>query len=297
MTALLSESPKIAPATAVRRRKAGKQQVLGWIAVHSAALAMGLMFTVPLVFVILTALMSDQQALTSNMWPQEWHFDNFAAVFDKAPMLTYLGNSLLYSVLATGGMLLSGVPAAYALARLRWRGSNTAFMLVIAAMMLPPQVVAVPLYSMWASGHLTGTLWPLIVPYFVGDAFSIFLLRQFFVTIPEDYLDAARIDGCSEFQILYRVLLPMTRPGIAAASLFTFLYTWNDYFGPLLYVGERQDSWPLSVALASFRGMHRTTQWNLTMAATTLVLVPVLVLFLFAQKSFVRGITFTGVKG
>jgi multiple sugar transport system permease protein len=183
------------------------------------------------------------------------------------------------------------------LARFKFRGNSAAFMLLIAAMMLPPQVIAVPLYSMWASAHLTGTLWPLIVPYLVGDAFSIFLLRQFFLTIPEDYLDAARIDGCNEFQILYRVLLPMTKPGIAAASLFTFLYTWNDYFGPLLYVGERQDSWPLSIALASFRGMHRATQWNLTMAATALVLIPVLVLFLFAQKSFVRGITFTGVKG
>ena len=297
MTALLSDSPKIAPAASVPRNGRNKRQVLNWIAVHSIALAMGVIFTVPLVFVFLTSVMSDRQALTANMWPSEWHFENFVSVFEKAPMLTYLGNSLMYSVIATVGMLISGIPAAYALARFKFRGNSAAFMLLIAAMMLPPQVIAVPLYSMWASAHLTGTLWPLIVPYLVGDAFSIFLLRQFFLTIPEDYLDAARIDGCNEFQILYRVLLPMTKPGIAAASLFTFLYTWNDYFGPLLYVGERQDSWPLSIALASFRGMHRATQWNLTMAATALVLIPVLVLFLFAQKSFVRGITFTGVKG
>ncbi|KAA2262380.1 carbohydrate ABC transporter permease [Solihabitans fulvus] len=295
MTALLESSPPVTPA--VPRRRRNGRRTLDFIAVHSVALALGLMFTLPLVFVFLTAVMSDQQALSSELWPREWHFENFVAVFQKAPMFTYLTNSLVYSVLATAGMLLSSIPAAYALARFRWRGGNLAFMLVIAAMMLPPQVTAVPLYSMWASGHLTGTLWPLIVPYFVGDAFSIFLLRQFFLTIPEDYLDAARMDGCSEFQVLYRVLLPMTKPGIAAAALFTFLYTWNDYFGPLLYVGERQESWTLSVALASFRGMHRTTQWNLTMAATTLVLVPVVVLFLFAQKSFVRGLTFTGIKG
>ncbi|MEO6087015.1 MAG: carbohydrate ABC transporter permease [Umezawaea sp.] len=294
MTALLSERPQ---AVVLPKRPKDKRQLLNWIAVHSIALTTGVIFTVPLLFVFLTSVMSDQQALTANMWPTEWHFENFVTVFEKAPMLTYLGNSLLYSGVATLGMLVSSIPAAYAMARFRFRGSNAAFMLLIAAMMLPPQVVAVPLYSMWASAHLTGTLWPLIVPYLVGDAFSIFLLRQFFLTIPEDYLDAARIDGCNEFQILYRVLLPMTKPGIAAASLFTFLYTWNDYFGPLLYVGERQDSWPLSIALASFRGMHRSTQWNLTMAATTLVLIPVLVLFLFAQKSFVRGITFTGVKG
>ncbi|AHH93842.1 carbohydrate ABC transporter permease [Kutzneria viridogrisea] len=292
MTALT----QVAPATAVRRRGAGRRQVLHWIAVHSFGLALGLVFTLPIVFVVLTAFMSDQQALTSDLWPRDWHPENFLTVFQKAPMLEYFANSMLYSLLATAFMLVSSVPAAYALSRLRWRGSNFAFMIVIAAMMLPPQVVAVPIYSMWANLGLTGTLWPLVVPYLLGDAFSIFLLRQFFVTVPQDYFDAARMDGCSEIQILYRVLVPMTKPGLAAAGLFTFLYTWNDYFGPLLYVGEKQDSWTLSLALASFRGMHQT-QWNLTMAATVLVLVPVIVLFLFAQKSFVRGITFTGVKG
>ncbi|MFC0430184.1 carbohydrate ABC transporter permease [Kutzneria buriramensis] len=282
--------------SAALRKKRHPRDIVGWVAVHAVALAMGIGFALPIVFVVLTAFMSDQQALTSDLWPRSWHPENFLEVFDKAPMLEFFGNSLLYSVLATAGMLLSSIPAAYALARLRFRGSNFIFMLVIAAMMLPPQVVAVPIYSMWANLHLTGTLWPLVVPYFLGDAFSIFLLRQFFVTVPQDYFDAARMDGCNEFQMLYRVLVPMTKPGLAAAGLFTFLYTWNDYFGPLLYVGEKQDSWTLSLALASFRGMHQV-QWNLTMAATVLVLVPVIVLFLFAQKSFVKGITFTGVKG
>jgi multiple sugar transport system permease protein len=264
--------------------------------VHSLGITLGLMFTLPVIFVLLTALMSDQQALTADLWPRDWHFENFALVFEKAPLLRYLTNSLLYSLFATGGMLLSSIPAAYALARLGLKSSNKLFVLVVAAMMLPPQVVAVPIYSMWANVHLTGTLWPLVIPYFLGDAFSIFLLRQFFLTVPEDYFDAARVDGCSEFRILYRVLIPMTRPGIAAAALFTFLYTWNDYFGPLLYLGERQDSWTLSLGLAAFRGMHKV-QWNLTMAATLVVILPVIVLFLFAQKSFIRGITFTGVKG
>lgn len=292
MTAVLT-----APVVAVPRRRPDRARILNWIALHSVGLAVGLAFLLPLVFVFLTSVMSDQQALTANLWPTSWHWDNYIQVFQDAPMLQYLGNSLLYSVLSTVGMLLSSVPAAYAMARFRWRGNTLAFMVVIAAMMLPPEVVAVPIYSMWANIHLTGTLWPLIVPYFLGDAFSIFLLRQFFLTVPQDYLDAARVDGCSEFQILWKVLVPMVRPGLAAAGLFTFMYTWNDYFGPLLYTGERQDSWPLSVALASFRGMHRTIQWNVTMAATALVMIPVIAVFLFAQKSFVRGITFTGVKG
>jgi multiple sugar transport system permease protein len=268
---------------------------LSWLAVHSIAVALAGMFVLPVVFVVLTSLMSDRQALTADLWPRDWHPENFLEVFRTAPMLRYLGNSVAYSVLATAGMLLSSIPAAYALSRVRWRGRETAFMVVIAAMMLPPQVLAVPLYVLWAQLHLTGTLWPLIVPYFVGDAFSVFLLRQFFLTVPQSYIDAARVDGCGDLRTMLRVLLPMTRPGVAAASLFCFMYTWNDYFGPLLYAGEHPDSWTLSVALASFRGTHQV-QWNLTMAATVLVMLPVIILFLFAQKSFVEGITFTGVK-
>ena len=148
------------------------------------------------------------------------------------------------------GMLISSIPAAYALAKLQWRGRNLAFLLVIGAMMLPPQVVAVPLYDTWSSLGLTGTLWPLIVPYFLFDAFSIFLLRQFMLTIPQSYVDAARVDGCSEFQALVRIIVPMAKPGIAATALFCFLFTWNDYFGPLLYTGEVKDQWTLSLALA-----------------------------------------------
>ncbi|MEU4740652.1 carbohydrate ABC transporter permease [Actinosynnema sp. NPDC023658] len=272
------------------------RRALEWVAVHSLGLALGLMFTLPIVFVLLTAVMSDSQAFTKDLWPREWHWGNFVEVFDKAPLLEYLGNSLLYSLLATAGMLLSSVPAAYALAKLRWRGRNAVFLLVVGAMMLPPQVVAVPLYDTWSSLGLTGTLWPLIAPYFLFDAFSIFLLRQFILTIPQSYVDAARVDGCGEFQALVRVVVPMARPGIAATALFCFLYTWNDYFGPLLYTSEKPDQWTLSLALSTFKGMHHV-QWNLAMAVTLLIMLPAVVLFAFAQRSFVKGITFTGVKG
>ncbi|WP_132123747.1 carbohydrate ABC transporter permease [Actinocrispum wychmicini] len=257
---------------------------------------MGVMFTLPVIFVVLTSVMKSDQAMTSSWWPTEWHFENFVKVFEKAPMLSYLLNSMTYSLLATLGVLLSAIPAAYALAKLKWRGQSWAFMAVVAAMMLPPQVVIVPLFDMWVRMGLTGTLVPLIAPYFLFDAFSIFLLRQFFLTIPKDYLDAARMDGCSEFQVLYRVLVPMAKPGIAAAAMFCFLYTWNDYFGPLMYTAQVQDNWTLSLAIASFRGMHHV-EWNLTMAATVITMAPAIVLFVFAQKSFVKGITFTGVKG
>jgi len=297
MTTLSDTAPPGArpPAPRVRTRQSWDRN-LYWIATHALGLALGVIFLLPILFVLLTAVMKNDQAMSASLWPAEWHLENFLRVFDRAPLLEYFTNSLIYSGLATAGALLSAIPAAYALSKLRWPGQNLCFMLTLSAMMLPPQVTIVPLYDLWVRIGLTGTLVPLVAPYFFFDAFSIFLLRQFFLTIPRDYLEAAKIDGCTEFQAMVRVLLPMAKPGIAATAMFCFLFTWNDYFGPLLYTGENQDHWPLSLAIASFRGMHHV-EWNLTMAATALTMAPVIVLFVVAQKSFVRGITFTGVKG
>jgi multiple sugar transport system permease protein len=205
-------------------------------------------------------------------------------------------NTFLYAGLATLLLLASSIPVAYGLAKLRWRGREAAFLVVLVAMMLPPQVTVIPIYVMWAKLHLVGTLWPLILPNLLGDAFSIFLLRQFFLTIPDEYLDAARVDGCGEFRILTTVVLRLAKPAIAAVALFSFLFCFNDFFGPLLYTGESPDSWTLSVGLAQFRTLHQV-QWNLTMAATLIVIAPVVILFFLAQRAFVEGVTLTGVKG
>ena len=241
-------------------------------------------------------MMTSTQALTGDLWPQSWHPENYVDVFTKAPMLTYLRNTVLYAALATVLMLVSSIPAAYALSRLQWKGRNAALVIVLMMMMLPPQVTQVPIYVMWTNLHLTGTLWPLILPNLLGDAFSIFLLRQFFLTIPQEYADAARVDGCSEWRVMTRVVLPMAKPGIAATAMFLFFYCWNDFYGPLLYTSENPDNWTISLGLASFRNLYQV-QWNLTMAATILAMIPVLVVFFLAQKVFVEGITLTGVKG
>ncbi|MFI1197794.1 carbohydrate ABC transporter permease [Micromonospora sp. NPDC020750] len=270
--------------------------VLGFVARHAIGIAMAIMFLAPIVFLLLTSFMTSDQTLTANMWPQGWHPENYVEVFRKTPLLRFIGNTFLYAILATGFMLLASVPAAYALAKLRWRGRNATMVLIICMMMLPPQVTTVPLYMMWANTGLTGTLWPLILPMLAGDAFSIFLLRQFLVTIPDEYLDAARVDGCGEWRTLLRVILPMARPGIAAAAMFQFFYAWNDYYGPFLYTSENQDAWTISLGLASFRSLHHV-EWHLVSAATLLTMVPVIVLFFFAQKAFVQGVTLTGVKG
>jgi multiple sugar transport system permease protein len=293
MTTLLERTEATAPAGL---RQVRRQHTLAWIARHSIAIALAIMFVTPVGYLLLISVMTSNQALTSDYWPNTWHFENYVRVFEVTPMPRYLLNTVIYAVAATLLMLLSSVPAAYALAKLRFRGRNAMFLAIICLMMLPPQVVTVPLYLMWARYGLTGSLAPLIVPALFGDAFCIFLMRQFLLTIPSEYLDAARVDGCGEWRTLLRVVLPMARPGIAAAGLFQFFYAWNDYYGPLLYTSENEDSWTLSLGLASFHGVHHV-DWNLVTAATVLAMLPIVVVFFFAQKAFVQGVTLTGVKG
>jgi multiple sugar transport system permease protein len=279
------------PPPPVRRRR-----FLLAVAHHSLLIAAAIAFLAPVTFITLTALMTNQQALSADLWPRPFRWSNFTDVFHQAPILRWTFNTMTYSVLATLGVLVSSIPVAYALSRLRWRGRDGVFLLVLATLMLPPQVTVVPLYVMWSKLDLVGTLWPLIIPVWLGDAFSIFLLRQFFLTIPEEYLDAARVDGCGELRILGTVVLRLAKPAIAAVALFSFLYTFNDFFLPLLYVGENPHNWVLSVGLSQFRNLHQV-QWNLTMAATLLVMLPVIIVFFLAQKAFVEGVTLTGVKG
>ncbi len=297
MTAI---APAATPATtrprAVPGRVRRRESLLLFIARHAVAIALSLMFLAPVVFVVLTSFMSSGQSLTSHYWPEVWHPGNYVEVFRKTEMPRYLLNTVLYAVLATTFTIASSVPAAYALAKLQWRGRTATFLVIICMMLLPPQITTVPLYLMWADYHLTGTLWPLILPTLFGDAFSIFLLRQFLLTIPNEYLDAARVDGCGEWRTLLRVVAPMARPGIAATAMFQFFYAWNDYYGPFLYTSENQSNWTLSLGLASFRTLHAVA-WNLVTAATVLTIAPVVVVFFFAQKAFVQGVTLTGVKG
>jgi multiple sugar transport system permease protein len=264
---------------------------------HSFGFALGVMFLLPFVFVTLTALMTNEQTLTRDLWPNTWQWSNITTVWQTPGFGTWWRNTIMYAVAGTVLTLVSSLPVAYALARFKFRGRNVAMMVVIATMMLPPQVVIVPMYLFWAQQlHLSGTLWPLIIPMAFGDAFSIFLLRQFLLTIPSEYIDAAKVDGCGDLRALLHVVIPMAKPGLAAVALFQFFYCWNDYFGPQIYASENPGAWTLSYGLESFKGAHHT-DWNLTMAATLLVMAPVIVLFFFAQRAFIEGVTLTGVKG
>ena len=279
------------PPAAVRRRR-----FLIAVADHSLLIAASIMFLAPFVFILLTSLMTNEQALSPRLWPEPFRWGNFADVFHTAPIWRYAANTMIYAVLATIGVLISSIPVAYALSRLRWKGRDVVFILVLVAMMLPIQITVVPVYVLFSKLHLIGSLWPLIVPNFLGDAFSIFLLRQFFLTIPEEYSDAARVDGCGELRILVSVFLRLAKPAIAAVALFEFLFCFNDFFGPLLYTAESPQHWTLSLGLAQFRTVYQV-QWNLTMAATLLFMAPVIIVFFLAQRAFVEGVTLTGVKG
>jgi multiple sugar transport system permease protein len=273
-----------------------RKRLLIAIADHSLLIAAAIIFLAPFFFIVLTALMTNEQALSSHLWPSPFRWRNFVDVFHQAPIWRWAFNTFLYSFGATLGVLCSSIPVAYALSRIRWKGRNLMFGTVLIALMLPPVVSVVPLYVMWAKLHLVGNLGPLIIPNWFGDAFSIFLLRQFFMTIPEEYLDAARVDGCGEVRILLTVVLRLAKPAVAAVALFSFLYTFNDFFLPLLYLRENPSHWVLQIGLSEFRSLHQV-QWNLTMAATLLVMAPVIVLFFLAQRAFVEGVTLTGVKG
>jgi multiple sugar transport system permease protein len=275
----------------VRRRR-----FLMSVARHAGLIAVAVMFVAPFVFIVLTALMTESQAVTPSFWPRPFQWSNFATVFDRIPLLAYGWNTTQIAVGSTIGVLVSCIPVAYALSRMRWRGRQLAFLLILATLMLPFQVTIVPLYIIWVRLGQIGHLTPLILPSFLGDAFSIFLLRQFFLTIPEELSDAARVDGASEFQIMTRVIVPLAKPAIAAVALFNFLYNWNDLFAPLIFVGTNQKLWTLTIALSEFTQRHGT-EWNLTMAAAILFMLPVIVLFFLAQRVFVEGVTLTGVKG
>ena len=194
------------------------------------------------------------------------------------------------------GTLLSSSIVAYGFARLRARGRDVLFMILLSTMMIPPQVTMIPVFALFKLLNWTDTFKPLIIPNFFGGAFFIFLLRQFYMTIPIELDDAAKIDGCSYLGIFSRIILPLTKPALATVAIFSFMWSWNDFMDPLIYLNSR-DKLTLTLALNRFTGMYGMTAWNLLMAASLVVALPCFVLFFFAQRYFIQGIVVTGLKG
>jgi multiple sugar transport system permease protein len=222
---------------------------------------------------------------------------NYSEVWNSriADFPLYLHNTALVAVLSVAGMVLSSAIAAYGFARLRWRGRDATFLLVLATLMIPPVVLMAPLYVLFKELGWIGTFRPLWVPCWFGGAFSIFLLRQFFLTIPRELDEAARIDGCSHWGVFSRIILPNARPALAVVALMQFIASWNDFLGPLVFLNH-QEQYTLSLGLHMFQSQHGGTPWNLIMAFSFLVVLPVLVLYVFARRFFVEGVAATGIK-
>lgn len=205
-----------------------------------------------------------------------------------------LRNTLVVCFFTVLGTLISSSLVAYGLARIPWNGRGVLFMVILSTMMLPYQVIMVPLFALFVRLGWVDTFLPLTVPAFFGNAFFIFLLRQFFLTIPQDLSEAAKIDGCGEFDIYRRIILPLSKPALAMVGLWTFMGSWNDFLGPLIYLAD-ESRYTLSLGLAMFLGEYGS-EYGMLMAVSTVVTIPILILFFFTQRTFIQGITLTGLK-
>lgn len=272
---------------------------------HIVLALLSIVFLIPLVWMILTALKPQDQVMLNPpvLVPNPIKWSNFGEAFfynsDKlgyAPFAVYGRNTLIVCFLVVTGTVVSNALVAYSFARLRWPGRDFAFALTLATMMVPFPVLMVPLFALFKDFGWVGTFKPLWVPAWFGGAFNIFLLRQFFRSIPQDLSEAARIDGASEFGIFYQVIAPLAKPALAVVALFSFMATWNDFLGPLIYL-QNQKSFTLAVGLQAYQSQAGGTPWNLLMAASAMVVAPVIILFFFTQRLFIQGIAATGLKG
>src|ERR1051325_6593341 len=254
-------------------------------------------FIAPFIWMVSTSLKLDSQIFTEKVrWiPRPFQWGNYPSALTLFPFFLYLRNTLFICVMTMVGTVLSAAMPAYGFSRIKWKGRDTLFLILIMTIMLPAQVTMLPVFLIFRWLGWTGTFLPLIVPPFLGGAFSIFLLRQFFLTIPQELSDSARIDGCSELGILSRIIVPLAKPAIATVALFAFTNAWIAFLNPLMYLHD-ESNYTLAIGLQSFLGRHQN-EWSLLMAAATVMTVPMLVLFFFAQRTFIQGITLTGMKG
>ncbi len=230
------------------------------------------------------------------IWPAKMRWDNYVQATQAVPFLLYFRNTMIVVVPNVVGSILTASMSAYGFARFRFPFRNFWFAFVLGAIILPPAVVLIPQFLLWSKLHLVNTFFPLILPvWFGGGAFNVFLLRQFFLTIPKDFNDAARIDGASYWRVYWQIMIPLIQPALLAVGLFQFLFNWNDFFMPLIYLSSKA-TYTLAIGLRFFIGSYATF-WNYLMAGSLIVIVPPVIVFLFGQRYFVEGVTLTGITG
>ncbi len=263
---------------------------------HLALLLVGLLFFFPFAWLVLTSFKTRHEIFLfpPPIFPHQLAWENYLGAMTAIPFFTYLENTLTIIVAKIIGTLISCSLVAYGFSRLNWPGREPVFLLVLATMMLPFQVTMIPLYIIYDRIKWIGTYYPLIVPSWFASAYFVFMLRQFFRTIPSELSEAAKIDGCSEPRIYAQIILPLAKPALATLVLYDFMWTWNDFFGPLLYLNDPR-RWTLALGLLQFRSAH-LVEWGQLMAASTLMTIPSVLLYFMGQKTFIQGIATTGFR-
>jgi multiple sugar transport system permease protein len=304
VSALQTAPTQVAPAQAPpsppgpRRRSQTPRAIGASTGKHAVLIVLAAMFALPLVWMVGTSFKTAQQALQLPVvwWPHPFLWSNYPDLFAALPYFRFFLNTFLYAGITIVGVCVSSSLVAYGFSRLRWPGRDALFYVMLMTLILPFVCTLIPLFVMYKRFGWIGTYLPLEVPTFFGSSvFSTFLLRQFFMTIPPSLSEAARIDGASEFYIYRRIILPLAKPAMAAVILFQFVYCWNDFLGPLVYISN-QSSYPLSLGLDLILGDY-TTNWAWVMAGATAATAPIVILFFLTQRTFIRGITVTGLKG
>ncbi|MGN9845943.1 carbohydrate ABC transporter permease [Nonomuraea sp. H19] len=285
----------VAPAQKLRNPRRHGRALL-----YVALLAGAIPTLLPFVWLVRSALMQDSQMFVAPpQWiPSPFQWSNFSEALTTQPFGRYFVNTLVIAVISVLGTVLTCSVAAFSFSRLRWRGRDVVFALLLSGVMLPYAVTLIPTFVMWQELDALDTIAPLTVPSWFagagGGVFNIFLLRQFFLTIPFELDEAAYIDGASPWRVFWTIVMPLSKPAIIVVTIFTFIGTWNDFLGPLLYL-QSEENYTLSLGLASFQSMY-LTQWGYLMAASAAVIAPIIALFFFLQRYFIEGVTLTGIK-
>lgn len=256
--------------------------------------SLGMLF--PFFWMVKTALMPNKATLTYPPKLIEWPivFDNFIEVFTSTGFLRAVLNSLFIAVVSTAGVLFFTSLAAYAFAKIRFRHSGFYFGMIFATMLIPSQILLIPMYVLFAKIGWVDTYLPLIVPQVMINGYGVFLIRQFMVGIPDPYIEAAKLDGLGHFGIFWKIMLPLSKPPLITLGVFTFIGNWNNFFGALIYI-DSDEKFTLPLLMNIFRSQY-TVEWGTLMAGATVTVLPLIVIYLFAQKSFIEGIAMTGVK-
>jgi multiple sugar transport system permease protein len=276
-----------------RRRWFGPWQPLPFVAVLICAI----LFALPIYWLIVTSFKAVDEVFADPLvwWPRQIVWENYPQALQTFPFWRYLTNTITIAVPVAFGTTISSAFVAYAFSRLRWRGRDAVFYLILGTLMIPNWVTLVPLYILFSRMGWLDTYKPLIVPAFFGDPFSIFLLRQFFLRQPQELVDAARVDGASHLRVFLQIMLPLSRPALVVVALFAFINSWTDFFNPLIYLSS-PEKYTLQVGLFNFFGLH-VVNWPGLMAAAAVILIPIALIFIVAQRTFIEGITFTGLRG